>query len=67
MKELSKVSEVKGESLQQSKGWEWEVGTLRLRCEGFEKTILYNVDTQEEVGVHVCGYNGVRRGNYFEG
>ena len=28
---------------------------------------LYNVDTQEEVGVHMCGYDGVRRGNYFGG
>ena len=28
---------------------------------------IYNVDTQEEVGVHVCGYDGVRRGNYFGG
>ena len=28
---------------------------------------LYNVDTQEQVGVHMCGYDGVRRGNYFEG
>ena len=28
---------------------------------------LYNVDTQEEVGVHMCGYDGIRRGNYFGG
>ena len=28
---------------------------------------LYNVDTQEEVGVHMCGYDGVRRENYFGG
>ena len=28
---------------------------------------LYSVDTQEEVEVHMCGYGGVRRGNYFGG
>ena len=27
---------------------------------------LYNVDTQEEVAVHMCGFDGIRRGNYFE-
>ena len=45
-------------------GWHFE----RLRCEGFRKNIfkdLYNVDTQEEVGVYMCGYDGVQRGNYF--
>ena len=28
---------------------------------------LYNLDTQEEIRVHMCGYDGVRRGNYFGG
>ena len=28
---------------------------------------LYNMDTQEHVAVHMCGFDGVRRGNYFGG
>ena len=28
---------------------------------------LYNIDTQEEVAVHMCGFDGIRRGNYFGG
>ena len=41
-------------------GWHWE----RMKCEGFERIIL---DTQEQVEVHMCGFNGVQRGNYFGG
>ena len=26
---------------------------------------LYNIDTQEQVAVHICGFNVVQRGNYF--
>ena len=26
---------------------------------------LYNIDTQEQVAVHMCGFDGVRRGNYY--
>ena len=26
---------------------------------------LYNIDTQEQVAVHMCGFDGIRRGNYF--
>ena len=26
---------------------------------------MYNIDTQENVAVHMCGFDGVRRGNYF--
>ena len=48
-------------------GWH----SKRLRCEGFKKKNhlkdFYNVDTQEGVGVHMCGNDGVRRGNYFGG
>ena len=43
--------------MQQSKGCKWEVS--------FED--LYNVDTQEQVAVHMCGFDGIRRGNYFGG
>ena len=28
---------------------------------------LYNIDTQEQVAVHMRGFDGVRRGNYFRG
>ena len=28
---------------------------------------LYNIDTQEEVAVNMCGFDGIRRGNYFGG
>ena len=28
---------------------------------------LHNTDTEEEVTVHICGFDGVRRGNYFGG
>ena len=25
------------------------------------------VDTQEQVAVHICGFDGIQRGNYFRG
>ena len=28
---------------------------------------LYNIDTQEQVAAHMCGFDGIRRGNYFGG
>ena len=28
---------------------------------------LYNINTQEEVAVHMCDFDGIRRGNYFGG
>ena len=28
---------------------------------------LYNVDTQEQVAVHMCSFDGVRKGNYIGG
>ena len=28
---------------------------------------LYNMDTQEQVAVHMCGFHGIQRGNYFGG
>ena len=27
---------------------------------------LNNIDTQEEGAVHMCGFDGIRRGNYLE-
>ena len=29
--------------------------------------VLYNIDTQEEVAVQMCGFDGIRRTNYFGG
>ena len=37
----------------------------RIRKEYFED--LYNIDTQEQVAVHMFGFGGIRRGNYFGG
>ena len=28
---------------------------------------LYNIDTQEQVAVHMCGFDEIRRGTYFGG
>ena len=28
---------------------------------------LYNIDNQEQVAVHICGFDKNRRGNYFGG
>ena len=28
---------------------------------------MYNVDTQEQMTVHMCGFDGIRRDNYFGG
>ena len=37
----------------------------RIWKEYFE--YLYNVDTQEEEAVHMCGFDGIQRGKYFGG
>ena len=26
---------------------------------------LYDIDTQEDVAIHMCGFDGIQRGNYF--
>ena len=31
------------------------------------KKDLYNIDTQEEVAVHMCSFDGIWRSNYFGG
>ena len=28
---------------------------------------LYNIDNQEQVAIHMYGFDGVQRGNYFRG
>ena len=37
----------------------------RIWKEYFED--LYNIDTHGQVGVHMCDFDGVQRGNYFRG
>ena len=46
-----------------SSGW-WKKGG-RIWKEYFED--LYNIDTQEQVAVYMCGFDGIWRGNYFRG
>ena len=40
-----------------------EVEVRRIWKEYFDD--LYKIDNQEQVAVHVCNFDGVRRGNYF--
>ena len=40
-----------------------EADVQRIWKEYYED--LYNIDTQKQVVVHMCGFDGVRRGNYF--
>ena len=42
-----------------------EDGVGRIWQEYFED--LYNVDTQKQMAVYMCGFDGIRRGNYFGG
>ena len=45
-------------------GWYWKRPEVqRIWKEYYED--LYNIDTQEQVAVHMFGFDGVRRGNYF--
>ena len=41
----------------------------RIKYEGSEGVFedLDNIDTQEQVAVHMCGFGGIRIGNCFEG
>ena len=38
-----------------------------LRCSKEYFLDLYNIDTQELVAVHMCGFDGIQRGKYFGG
>ena len=40
-----------------------EIKVRRTWKEYFED--LYNKDTQEQVAVHMCGFDEVRKGNYL--
>ena len=58
----------KGGELQQNKGWksgmaQGEDEVRRIWKDYFGD--LYNINTQEEVAVHMCGFDGILGGNYF--
>ena len=36
-------------------------------AQGEDEVDLYNIDTQEQVAVHICAFDGIRRDNYFGG
>ena len=61
-KEVSKANGGKVENSNQIKE---EAEVQRVSKEYYE--YLYNIDTQEKVAVHMCGFGGVQRGNYFGG
>ena len=46
--------------MQQIKVWKWEVSTGEGRSERYLEEYfedLYNIDNQEEVAVHMCGFD----------
>ena len=43
-----------------------ESAELRSILEQYDEDTC-NIDTQEQVAVHMCGFDGVRKGNYFGG
>ena len=68
-KEVSETNDGKVE-LQKNKGWKLkivleETEVRRIWKEYFEDP--YNIDTQEHVAVHMCGFDGVRRGKHLGG
>ena len=45
-------------------GSHWE----RLNCKGLESILKICIKyTRKQVVIHMCGFDGVRRGNYFGG
>ena len=59
MESFSRIKDANGR-LAQDEDEVW-----RIWKEYFED--LYNIDTQEQVEVHMCGFDGIQRGNYFRG
>ena len=69
-KRVSKANIGKVENCSRMKDINWrleleEIELGRLWKEYFED--LYNIDSQEQVSAHMCGFDGVLRGNYFGG
>ena len=69
-KEVSKANERKVENYNRIKDGNGrlvlEAAELRMIWKEYYED-LYNIDTQEEVAVHMCGFDEVVRSNYFEG
>ena len=68
--EVSKAKRGKGESCSRIKDGNGRLAqgqdkVRRIWEEYFED--LYSIGTQEEVAVHMCGFDGIRRGNYCGG
>ena len=42
---------------------------VRMKCRVWKEYFedLYNMDTQEQVAIPMCGFNGIQGGNYFGG
>ena len=69
-KEVGKTNGEKMENCNKIKGGNRrfaleEVEVRRISKEYFEN--LYNIDNQKQVAIHICGFDGVQRGNYFGG
>ena len=67
------VSNAKGGNVKSCSKMKDENGRLALGEEEIQRISkayfedMYNVDTQEQVEVHRCGFDGIWRGKYFKG
>ena len=61
MKEVSKANGRKVENCSRIE----EIEVQKIWKDYFED--FFNIDTQEQVAFHMCGFDGTRRGNYFGG
>ena len=69
-KEVSNVKGEKVESCSRIKNGNWRLAqgedkVRKIWKEYFED--LNNMDTQEEVAIHMCGFDEIQRSNYFGG
>ena len=44
---------------------DWHRGRMKRERSGRSVLKICIIDTQEEVAVHTCGFDGIRRVNYF--
>ena len=59
---MKSSSRIKDENGRLAQG---EYKVQRIWKEYFED--LYNTNTQEQIAVYMCGFDGIQRGNYFRG
>ena len=62
MRKVESCSRIKGRNGRLAKG---EDEKRRIWKEYLKN--MYNIDTQEQVAVHKCGFDVILRGNYFGG